>query len=116
MPGVLSVGAVNNTGKLADFSRRGPSQWKNAGIKPDLVAPGVQIRSALPGGKYASWDGTSGAAPHVSGLAALVLQANPQLSVNELEAILKSNTRNGTDEEYPKTPNYGYGVWGDRCL
>lgn len=109
MPGVLSVGAVNNTGKLADFSRRGPSQWKNAGIKPDLVAPGVQIRSALPGGKYASWDGTSGAAPHVSGLAALVLQANPQLSVNELEAILKSNTRNGTDDEYPQTPNYGYG-------
>ena len=109
MPGVLSVGAVNNTGKLADFSRRGPSQWENAGIKPDLVAPGVQIRSALPEGKYASWDGTSGAAPHVSGLAALVLQANPQLSVNDLEAILKSNTRNGTDGEYPQSPNYGYG-------
>ena len=109
MPGVLSVGAVNNSGKLADFSRRGPSQWKNAGIKPDLVAPGVQIRSALPGGRYASWDGTSGAAPHVSGLAALVLESNPKLSVSELEDILKSNTRNGSDNEYPQSPNYGYG-------
>lgn len=109
MPGVLSVGAVNNSGKLADFSRRGPSQWKNAGIKPDLVAPGVQIRSALPGGRYASWDGTSGAAPHVSGLAALVLESNPNLSVSELEDILKSNTRNGSDNEYPQSPNYGYG-------
>lgn len=109
MPGVLSVGAVDNDGRLADFSRRGPGKWPGAELKPDLTAPGVHIRSSLPGGRYASWDGTSGAAPHVSGVAALALQANPNLSVAQLEDLLKKNTRGGTDENYPSKPNFGYG-------
>jgi subtilisin len=62
-PGVVSVGAMNQNGKLADFSARGK------GLKTS--APGVGIRSTWPGNKYRTLDGTSMAAAHVSGLTAL---------------------------------------------
>ncbi len=106
---VFTVGASDNRKLLADFSRRGPSPYPNARYKPDVVAPGVQIRSAIPGGEYASYNGTSMAAPHVAGVAALMLEANPDLGVEELEDLLRNTAIPRTDGEYESSPNQGYG-------
>ncbi len=81
---VLSVGAHDQrTGKIASFSSRGPSAG-NGKPGPDVTAPGVKIRSSVPGGKYeddgaSPWSGTSMAGPHVAGLIALMWSANPKL-------------------------------------
>ncbi len=58
---------------IASFSSR------SSGAKPDLVAPGVDVLSALPGGGYGALDGTSMATPQVAGVVALMWSANPAL-------------------------------------
>ncbi|MCA0354363.1 MAG: S8 family serine peptidase [Chloroflexi bacterium] len=73
---VFSVGAVDSNNLIADFSSRGPTS--DGRTNPDLSAPGVRIPSAWPNGLTALLDGTSMAAPHVSGIAALIWSANPQ--------------------------------------
>ncbi|RME71877.1 MAG: DUF11 domain-containing protein [Chloroflexi bacterium] len=73
----FAVGATTSDDEIANFSSRGPSPWGRT--KPEVSAPGKDIRSTLPGGAYGLASGTSMAAPHVSGLAALVLQASPAL-------------------------------------
>ena len=57
-------------------------------IVPDLVAPGVDVVSAKPGGGWQSMDGTSMATPHIAGLAALLLEAKPKATVKKLEAAI----------------------------
>lgn len=75
--GVITVGAATKTTppKVLGFSSRGASSVQ----KPDVVAPGVQIVAPQPGGQYGLMSGTSMAAPHVSGLAALLYQAERQI-------------------------------------
>ena len=113
----FTVGATSSTDIIASFSGRGPVVVDGSGIlKPDVCAPGVSVRSCLPGGDYAYYSGTSMAAPHVTGLVALLVTANPELAgaVDQLEALI-------TDSAVPLTSNqcgdgsavpnnvYGYG-------
>lgn len=86
-PGVLAVGASDDIDGVTWFSSSGPSPLTNE-IKPWLVAPGARTLSALPGGLYGYYNGTSMAAPHVSGAAALVLSANPGLSLDQVRQRL----------------------------
>jgi len=75
---------------VAYFSSRGPVSPFY--IKPDLVAPGAFINTTDIDGNYKISSGTSFAAPHVAGAAALVLQKNPQLSPQELKSILMTTS------------------------
>ncbi|RMH71646.1 MAG: T9SS C-terminal target domain-containing protein [Gemmatimonadetes bacterium] len=75
---------------IAAFSSRGPSmcQPNPNSIKPEVSAPGVQIRSAFPGGSYVRYDGTSMSGPHVAGTVALMRQANPNMTVTQIKQAL----------------------------
>ena len=78
---IISVMATDQNDNKAGFS--------NFGLKSvDLGAPGVGILSTIPGGNYASFNGTSMATPHVSGAAALVLAENPSFTVADLKKRL----------------------------
>ncbi len=77
----FTVGATNSADVIASFSSRGPVIVDGSNrLKPDVSAPGVGIRSSVPGNGYAVFDGTSMAGPHVAGLVALLLSASPGLA------------------------------------
>ncbi|MEV6926955.1 S8 family serine peptidase [Dactylosporangium sp. NPDC051485] len=73
----LTVGAVDRNAHVAEFSSRGPTP--DGLTKPDVLAPGENVLSALPGGGYDYLSGTSMATPHVAGVVALMWSANPAL-------------------------------------
>ncbi len=78
---------------IAPFSSQGPSPLDSDLVKPDITAPGVGIRSAFPGGRFASRSGTSTAVPHVAGTIALLLEANPDLDVHDVRAVLQATSQ-----------------------
>ena len=80
----FSVGASNNLDAIAGFSSRGPAILNGINRrKPDVVAPGVNIRSCVPGNTYAGgWNGTSMAGPHVAGAVALIISTKPTWAGN----------------------------------
>ena len=87
-PHAVAVGATNSDDDIASFSGRGPSFWEET--KPEVSAPGVDIRSSIPGGGYeGGWNGTSMATPHVVGLTALLLEADHTLTADDLENFMK---------------------------
>lgn len=93
-PGCISsavaVGATTDGDVVAPFSNMHPMV--------DLLAPGVDIDSAIPGGQFASYNGTSMAAPHVTGAWAVLKAINPTASVQELLTLLQNNGVNVTDQ------------------
>ncbi len=97
-PNVLTVGAVDDSGGVAEFSSRGPvllpSGEQAPWVKPDVAAPGVQIRSAKAGAAagsnlYVDLSGTSQAAPHVAGIAAMVRASAPDLGPLEVAELFR---------------------------
>jgi subtilisin family serine protease len=116
---VFSVGAIDQFGNIAQFSSRGPVTADGSGrIKPDIVAPGVDILSALPGGTYGSNSGTSMAGPHVAGAVALLWSADPTLigDIDRTEQLLidsanlYTGNRDGCFEGAKPNNAFGYGV------
>ncbi|MFE3097023.1 S8 family serine peptidase [Streptomyces sp. NPDC059248] len=99
--GALTVGAVDDNDGLAYFSSRGP-RWDDGGIKPDVTAPGVDVTAAAATGTggqsppgYATFSGTSMAAPHVAGAAALLKQRNPGWAGPRIKAALAGSAKPG---------------------
>ncbi|GAA1790820.1 S8 family serine peptidase [Agromyces lapidis] len=98
--GALTVGAIDADGATADFSSRGAT-YENHRIKPDIAAPGVAIIGAQnnsPGGvDYVAMSGTSMASPHVAGAAALVRQAHPDWTAQQVKAALVGAVKSDAD-------------------
>src|SRR5207302_3159959 len=84
LPNVISVAATTSSDTLASFSNFGTQTVM-------LGAPGSIIFSTLPNNQYGFLSGTSMATPHVTGAAALLCAQNPNLSVNQLRALLSFN-------------------------
>ena len=95
-PAVLTVGAVDREDVPAWFSSRGPTAVDHH-LKPEMSAPGVGISAARSGGRgdnaYAAMSGTSMATPHVAGAAAIVKQAHPTWTGQQLKAALVSSAK-----------------------
>ncbi len=112
---VITVGAYNSRlNSIADFSGRGYPRGGGS-IKPDLVAPGVDITAPNKYGGYGSFTGTSMAAPFVTGSAALMLQwgivqgNDPFLYGERVKAFLRLGARRQRGVLYPN-PAWGYGT------
>ncbi len=89
-PGHLSIASSDSRDKGSSFSSPGPSAFDPNGILPNITAPGSGIYSSVPGGRYGEKDGTSMAAPHVTGAVALMLQAKPDATYDQIRAALES--------------------------
>jgi subtilisin family serine protease len=82
---VVSVGATNRANRVSGFSGGGRLVAENHQYTvPDLVAPGEGVYSCIMGGGYEAWNGTSMATPIVSGIAALMLEKHPDITVPDL--------------------------------
>ena len=105
----IGVGAISASSMtIAGFSSRGPSCYGGV-IKPDVVAPGVNIRSSFPASTYGTISGTSMATPHTAGMIALLLSANPSLVYTDVFSII---TRTAYFQpSWGTRPNNNYG-WG----
>ncbi|MBW5422772.1 S8 family serine peptidase, partial [Streptomyces sp. BG9H] len=98
-PDALTVGSVDKQDELADTSSRGPNA--EGVTKPDITAPGVEITAAAstqnpdePGDSgYTALSGTSMAAPHVAGSAAMLLQQHPTLTGRQVKAVLTGSAK-----------------------
>jgi len=108
---VAAVDANDPSWPIAHFSSRGPTYCTpdgSAAIKPDIAAPGVDVRSSMPGGGYGLMSGTSMASPHINGVVALMREAAPDISVEEIKEIIYQTAYDLGD---PGEDNsYGWGM------
>lgn len=117
-PNVLTVGATDDTGKVATFSSRGPVVFRNGTVapwvKPDVSAPGVRIHSAASSQDASATDlykdlsGTSQAAPHVAGVAALIRAEAPNLPATAVMDALRETAIDLNDPG--PDPHTGHGM------
>jgi len=116
----FSVGATRADDFIAWFSSRGPVLVDGSNrMKPNVSAPGHDVRSSTPGGNYANFSGTSMAGPHVAGLVALMISANSALAGHvevienmvEQTAVFFADTLDCGSSLGNAQPNHAYG-WG----
>lgn len=115
---VITVGAYDAlTFAYADFSGRGPLAMESTGIaKPDLAAPGANVRTTAVGGGYVTVSGTSFATPFVTGSAALLMEwgiikgNDPYLYGEKVKAYLRRGARKLPGFDVYPNPQVGYGA------
>ncbi|NMG22921.1 S8 family serine peptidase [Brasilonema bromeliae] len=95
----IAVGAVNKNNNMADFSNKAAMNSLTY-----VTAPGVNVYSTIPGNKYASYNGTSMATPHVAGVVALMLSANHSLTDAQVRQIVAETAVHDT-----QVPNFSLG-------
>lgn len=103
---ILTVGSITSSGSRSSFSGYGP--------KLDVVAPGSNILSTLPTNSVGSMDGTSMAAPHVTGLVALILSVNPCLTGQQVRDIIESTSQKLPSYVFSPTAGRGNGTWNEQ--
>ena len=110
----FAIGNLNHlTDAIVSTSSRGPSPCDLTSVKPNVVAPGNNIRSCYynyTSARYSLLSGTSQAAPHVSGLVALLRQKNPDATVDQIKTAILTSTR--YNAAWGDMPNMIYG-WGE---
>jgi len=114
----FTVGASNQSDSITVFSSRGPVVIDSSfNLKPEVVAPGRGIRSCIRNNEFANFSGTSMSGPHVVGLVALIINANPSLAgqVEEIEQIIINSAVTKQDTSHcfgllgEDIPNHVYG-------
>jgi hypothetical protein len=101
IPGVIAVAGVDINATASELS-------STSGFTIGVTAPSEDLVAAYPGGEYRIWSGTSGAAPIVSGMVALIRSLYPEMdAANVVNRVIQSATKNGF-ENYSST--YGYGL------
>ena len=106
----FSVGAVlaTNVDSIWSGSSRGPSDCDGISIKPEVVAPGYQVKTTYPDSSYIITGGTSFSAPHVAGAVALLRQYNPNAPVDSIKSALMHSAVDKGDLGEDNT--FGWGV------
>lgn len=104
-PNVMAVGAIDKNNRRASFSCYGPEL--------SVVAPGKYIYTTTMNDTFTSASGTSMAAPHVTGVAALMLSANPGLSPAQVRRIIEKTARKVGGYEYRNDPQHPNGTWNE---
>jgi subtilisin family serine protease len=114
-PESYGVGAFDQNDAIAGFSSRGPSPF--GVIKPNIAAPGVNIRSSVPDDTYSVYSGTSMASAHVAGVVALIVAAAPELrhDVAAIRAVLDGSALDRDDTRCGGDPGNN-NVWGEGRL
>jgi len=121
-PFLFGIGTTDSLDDRVNWSCRGPAPNQNPWndttywirqdwnfIKPDIVAPGISIRSATPGGGYGFSDGTAWSAAHAAGALAILLQKDSLLNINDLAHLLDDNADHPAQgSPYPNN-DYGWG-------
>jgi subtilisin family serine protease len=107
-----AAGAFGESGEIADFSSRGPGE--GGAIKPNLAAPGVDVRSSVTGGGYAEFSGTSMASAHLAGAVALLWSAAPEVVGNIFwtKDLLGWSSTDVADDSCGSDDGWGNNVWG----
>ncbi|MFD2796572.1 S8 family serine peptidase [Promicromonospora vindobonensis] len=110
-----AAGAFGESGDIAVFSSRGPGE--DGETKPNLAAPGDEVRSSVPGGDYAEFSGTSMASPHLAGAVALLWSAAPVLvgDIEATEQLLDQTSADVADDACGGT-TADNNVWGEGKL
>ncbi len=105
-PDILTVGSIMSDGSKSIFS--------GFGTQLDIIAPGSGIYSTLPNNTIGSLSGTSMAAPHVSGIAALILSANPNLTGKEVRDIIEKTSQKISSFSYTNVSGRPNGTWNSQ--